>query len=229
MNRKERRAAKFKAPKPALRDLVNSLCLAAPWCIRTRWTTERAHSLEMSFAGREVLRRYQYAADMASCVLVIGNGEMTLCVGDSRAGYDLLARRGGLGKLPPPYEQWRGSMLFAGDAEGLHTILRAHGNGTRAFADLTFGQVGIKTRGMINVPPAFVGFGNVDWPSATIGDVSFAYTEAPEPPDMRNVTAYEWSGLIDDLATLVEIALGCGNDEDRFAAEMQRQVQQLGR
>jgi hypothetical protein len=62
-----------------------------------------------------------------------------------------------------------------------------------------------------------------------MGDVWFAYTEAPEPPDMRKIIANEWSGLIDDLATLADISLGYRNDEQRFAAEMQRQMLQVGR
>jgi hypothetical protein len=182
----------------------------------------------MSFAGCAILKRHQYGADMASCVLVIGNSAKTMCVGDKRAGYDLLARRGHFGKVPS-FEEWASGMLFGGDASGVHAIIKAHGEQARAFADLTFGQVGTKTGGAIEVPPAFAGFGDVDWPSAKMGDVWFAYTEAPEPPDMRNISASEWSGLIDDLATLVDISLGYRNDEQRFAIEMQRQMQQIGR
>jgi hypothetical protein len=62
-----------------------------------------------------------------------------------------------------------------------------------------------------------------------MGDVWFQYAPTAVEPDMRKITVDEWSGLIDDLAILVEIALGFGNDEPMFAAEMQRQVQQLGR
>jgi hypothetical protein len=228
MNRKERRAAGVKAPKPALRELVTSLCLAAPWCIRTRWPPRFAHSAEMSFAGREVLRRYQYGADMASCVLVIGNGTKTVCVGDSNAGYDLLTKRSQLAELPS-YEQWRSETVFTGDINGLHTVVRAQGDGTNALADLTFGHVGIVTKGAIQVPPTFAGFGPIDWPAIRMGDVWFTYAPTTEPPDQSKIVADEWSGLIDDLETLVGIALGYRNDEQVFVAEMQRQLQQLGR
>jgi len=228
MNRKDRRAAGVKVARPALRDLVTALCLAAPWCVRTRWPPQFGHSLEMSFAGREVLKRHQYASDMAAGVLVIGNSVKTMCVGDKRAGYELLVRRGHFGKVPS-FEEWQDAVLSGGDANGAHIILKIQGKEIRAFADLTFGQVTTKTSGAIEVPPAFAGFGEIEWPSAKMGDVWFAYTEAPEPPDMGKITSDEWSGLIDDLATLVEISLGCRNDEQRFTAEMQRQMQQIGR
>jgi hypothetical protein len=165
---------------------------------------------------------------MAAGVLVIGNSVKTMCVGDKRAGYELLLRRGHFGKVPS-FEEWQDAVLSGGDANGAHIILKIQGKEIRAFADLTFGQVTTKTSGAIEVPPAFAGFGEIEWPSAKMGDVWFAYTEAPEPPDMRKITSDEWSGLIDDLATLVEISLGCRNDEQRFTAEMQRQMQQIGR
>ena len=228
MNRKERRAAKAKVPKPTLRDLATSLCLAAPWCIRSRWPASYAPSLEMSFAGREIFRRHQYAAEMASCVLMIGNATTSLCVGDNRAGYDLLLRRGNFRQLPP-YEQWRSQMRFGGDSSGGHAVLKARDGAARAFLDLTFGQIAIKTKGAIQVPPAFAGFGDVEWPSAEIEGVWFAYTEAPEPPRMREITAKEWSGLIDDLMTLIGIAIGCRNDGRVFDAEMERQMRLQGR
>jgi len=228
MNRKERRAAKVKVARPALRDLVRALCLAAPWCIRTRWPPKFAHSAEMSFAGREVLRRHQYAAEIASCVLVIGNAKKIMCIGDNRAGYDLLARRGHFGKVPS-FEEWQSGMLMGGDANGQHVILRTHGVETRALVDLTFGQITTKTNGAIEVPPAFAGFGELDWPGVKMGDVWFQYAPTPEPPDMGKITADEFSGLIDDLATLVEIALGFRNNEQMFAAEMERQLLQLSR
>ena len=226
MNRKDRRAAKYKAPRPTLRDVATSLCLAAPWCIRSRWPINYAPSVEMSLAGREVLRRYQYAADVTSCVLMIGNANTTLCIGDNRAGYDLIARRGGF-KHVPPFEEWRSR--FGGAANGVHAVLRARSGEARAFVDLTFGQVNVRTKGVIQVPPAFAGFGNVEWPSAEIEGVWFAYTEAPEPEEMRKITANDWSGLIDDLAILVEIALGCRNDGRLFDAQMDRQERQRGR
>jgi hypothetical protein len=226
MNRKERRAAKFKAPKPTLRQLATSLCQAAPWCIRSRWPATYSPSIEMSFAGREVLRRHQYAAEMVSCVLMIGNAKTTLCVGDNRTGYDLFARRGGFKHLPP-YEEWQRGL--GANTSGAHAILKARDGDARAFLDLTFGQVAIKTKGAIPVPPAFAGFGNIEWPSAEIEGVWFAYTEAPEPPEMHKITANEWSGLIDDLATLVGISLDCRNDGRAFEAEMERQARQLGR
>jgi hypothetical protein len=182
----------------------------------------------MSLAGREVLRRHQYAAEMVSCVLVIGNSMTTLCVGDSRAAYELLARRGDRGQLPP-YEQWRSAMLFDGDANGGHVVLKARADGARAFVDLTFGHVTVATKGAIQVPPAFAGFGEIEWPAAQMGDVWFHYGPGAESVEMRDITVQEWSGLIDDLQTLVDIALGYGNDEQVFAAEMRRQVQQLGR
>ena len=225
MNRKERRAAKFKAARPTLRQLATSLCLAAPWCIRSRWPTNYAPSVEMSFAGREVFRRHQYASDLASCVLMIGNATTTLCVGDDRAGYDLLARRGGFKHLLP-YEEWQSR--FGGAANKGHTVLKARDGEARAFVDLTFGQVTIRTKGAIQVPPAFAGFGNIEWPSAEVEGVWFAYTEAPEPPEMRKMTTNEWSGLIDDLATLVSIALDCRNDGQAFDREMERQERQRG-
>jgi hypothetical protein len=226
MNRKQRRAAKFKAPRPNLRQLATSLCLAAPWCVRSRWPAHYDSSVEMSFAGREVFRRHQYAADMAASVLVIGNGTTTLCVGDSRAGYDLLVRRGGF-KHFPPFEEW--TTKVGGNASGVHAVLKARDGDARAFVDLTFGQVTIKTKGAIQVPPAFAGFGSVEWPSAQMEGVWFAYTDAPEPAAMRTITSKEWSGLIDDLAVLVEIALGCGNDGRVFDAEMERQVRRQNR
>ncbi|HMI89628.1 MAG TPA: hypothetical protein VK550_36390 [Polyangiaceae bacterium] len=228
MNRKERRAAKVKVPRPALRDLVTSLCMAAPWCIRTRWPPKFAHSVEMSFAGQEVLRRYQYGADMASCVLVLGNGSTTVCVGDPRAGYDLLTKRSSLVELPT-YEQWLSDTVFTGDPNGLHTVVRAQGERTPAIADLTFGHVTVATKGAIQVPATFAGFGPVEWPAIRMGDVWFTYAPTPEPPDMRTITTDEWSGLIDDLYTLVGIALGYRNDERVFVAEMQRQMQLIGR
>ena len=228
MNRKDRRAAGVKLPKPALRDIVTALCLAAPWIIRTRWPPRFGHSLEMSFAGRAVLKRHQYGADLTPCVLVIGNAAKTMCVGDNRAGYDLLARRGHFGKVPS-FHEWQSGTLLGGDANGAHIVMRAYSESARAFADLTFGQVAIKTNGAIEVPPAFAGFGDVEWPSAKMGDVWFTYTEAPEPKEMQTIVASDWTGLIDDLATLVDIALGYRNDEQRFVAEMQRQMQQMGR
>jgi hypothetical protein len=229
MNRKERRAAGVKLERPPLRHLTTALCLAGPWIIRTRWPPQFAHSFEMSFAAREVLRRFQYMGEMASCVLVIGNGATTACVGDNRAGYDLLAKRGDFGKLPPPYEEWRKAVVFTGDAKGGHAVLKAQSEGTRAFADLTFGHVAIATKGAIQVPPTFAGFGELEWPSLKMGEVWLQYAPTPEPPDMDKITADEWSGLIDDLETLVGIALGCRNDEQAFMAEMQRQMQQIGR
>jgi hypothetical protein len=229
MNRKDRRAAGVKVARPPLRDLVTSLCLAAPWIIRTRWPPKHAHSVEMSFAAREVLRRFQYGGDMASCVLVIGNSTTTLCVGDDRAGYDLLTRRGDFGKVPPSYEQWRSQMLFAADANGSHVVLKAQNEATRAFADLTFGHVAVATNGAIQVPPTFAGFGELEWPTLRMGDVWFQYAPTPEPADLSAITVDDWSGLIDDLETLVGIALGLRNDEQIFMAEMQRQMQQLGR
>jgi hypothetical protein len=182
----------------------------------------------MSLAGREVLRRNQYAAEMDSCVLVIGSSMTTLCVGDSRAAYDLLARRGDRGQLPP-YEEWRSAMLFGGDANGGHVVIRARADGTRAFVDLTFGHVTVATKGAIQAPPAFAGFGEIEWPAAQMGDVWFQYAPAEESAEMREITVQEWSGLIDDLETLVGIALSYGNDEQVFMAEMLRQMQQLGR
>jgi hypothetical protein len=182
----------------------------------------------MSLAGREVLKRHQYGAEMASCVLMVSNPKMRLCVGDSQAGYDLLTRRGDFGHLPP-YERWKSEMRFAGDQNGRHTVVKARGDGLRAFADLTFEHVVIASKGVIEVPPAFVGFGEVEWPAAKMGDVSFQYAPAPEPPGLHETSTHEWIGLIDDLATLVEIALGYRNNEQMFAAEMQRQMQQLGR
>jgi hypothetical protein len=229
MNRKERRAAGVKVARPALRDLVTALCLAAPWIIRTRWPPRFAHSVEMSFAGKEVLRRFQYGGDMASCVLLIRNAGTKVCVGDSRAAYDLLSRRGDFGKAPPSYEEWRSQMLFSGDPKGEHTVLKAHAEGTRAFADLTFGQVAVASKGAIQVPPAFAGFGEVEWPSVQMGEVSFQYAPTPEPPEMRSISADDWSGLIDDFETLAGIALGCRNDEQAFVAVMQRQMQDIGR
>ena len=229
MNRKDRRAAGVKVARPALRDLVTALCLAAPWIVRSRWPPKYAHSVEMSFAGREVLRRFQYGADMASCVLLIRNAATKLCVGDGRAAYDLLSRRGEFGKAPPSYEEWRSQMLFAGNPKGGHAVLKAHDEGIRAFADLTFGHVAIATNGAIEVPPAFAGFGSVEWPSVQMGEVSFQYAPTPETPDMRDIDADEWSGLIDDLATVVDYALGCRNDEQAFVALMQRQMQEMGR
>jgi hypothetical protein len=228
MNRKERRATGIRVAKPALKDLVSALGLAAPWIVRTRWPPQHAHSLEMSFAGREVLRRFQYGAEMAACVLLIGNGATALCVGDSRSGYDLLVRRGTLGPMPP-YEQWRSAALFTGDANGTHTVVKAHGEGVRAFADLTFGHVAVATQGAIRVPPVFASIGPADWPTMTLADVMFQYAPAPEPPDMHHITVDDWIGLIDDFETLVRIALGCRNDEAIFLAEMQAQMQQVGR
>jgi hypothetical protein len=120
-------------------------------------------------------------------------------------------------------------MFFAGDFDGSHAVLRAHDSGTRAFADLTFGQVATRSNGVIQVPPSFAGFGYSQWPAEKSGDIWFAYGEAPEPPDMRTITAKEWSGLIDDLDSVAEIAFGHQNDEQRFVAEMERQMFQLGR
>jgi hypothetical protein len=224
MNRKDRRAAKIKVEKPTLRQLATALSLAAPWCIRTRWPIDYAPCVEMSFAGREVLRRYQYGANMASCVLVVGNPKTTLCVGDNRAGYDLLTRRGRAAHLPP-----REQARFGEDARGLHVVLKAHDGQARAFLDLTFGQIGIRTKGAIQVPPVFAAFGDIDWPSAEIEGVWFAYAGTPEPPEMEKISAHEWSGLIDDFATLAQISIDCRNNEQAFEAEMQRQMRQLRR
>ena len=62
-----------------------------------------------------------------------------------------------------------------------------------------------------------------------MGDVWLQYAPSPEPPDVRKITADEWRGLIDDLALLVEIALGFRNDEPMFVAEMERQLLQMNR
>jgi hypothetical protein len=222
MNRKERRAAKFKTPKPTLRELVTSLGLAAPWCMRARWGAEPGHAAEMSLAGREVLRRHQYAADLAACVLLIGNHRTTLCIGDDRAGYDSFVRRGELGQLPP-YEQWRSTMVFAGDRDRRHVILRAQGSGTKAFVDLTFGQVAMASKGRIEAPPAFAFFGDVEWPTTRVGEVWLAYGRAPEAPALSAMPTEPWRELIDDLAGKVDVALGCGNDGHAFDAVMERQ------
>jgi hypothetical protein len=225
MNRKERRAAKFKAPRPTLQQLATSLCLAAPWCIRSRWPPQYAPSVEMSFAGREVFRRHQYAAATAASTLIIGNATTTLCIGDKRTGYDLMVRRAAF-KHVPTYEEWQSR--FGEHANGVHAVLKARDGDARAFVDLAFGQVSIRTKGAIQVPPAFAGFGNVEWPSAEIEGVWFAYTEAPEPPDMRKMSTNEWIGLIDDLSTLVGMALECKNDGRAFDRQMERLERQRG-
>jgi hypothetical protein len=228
MNRKERRAAKFKAPRPTLRELATSLCLAAPWCVRSRWPRHYAPCVEMSFAGREVLRRHQYGAEMASCLLMIRNAQTNLCIGNYRAGYDLLMRRGQFRQLPP-FEDWRSKMRFEGETDGRHVVVKAHDGRSRAFLDLTFGQIALRTKGAIQVPPAFAGFGNVEWPSAEIEGVSFSYFEAPELPELGEMKVSDWHGLIDDLVTLVEIAQDCRNDARKFEVVMEEQMRSIGR
>lgn len=219
MNRKDRRAAKVKVANPPLRDLSTALCLAAPWCVRTRWPSDVTKSAIMSFAGREVLRRHQYGGELVTTVLLIGNPKATMCVGDRRAGYDLLARRNP-GRVPS-FEQWQSETTFGGDEDGRHTVLRARDSYTQAFLDLTFGQIAMKTKNAIEAPPAFLAFGNVDWHSATMGDVWFQYAPAPEPQSPEEVDARDWTGLIDDLAMLANVALECRNDPQEFDLEME--------
>jgi hypothetical protein len=156
--------------------------------------------------------------------LIVRNSQATLCFGDSAAGYDLISKRSDFGHLPP-YERWRSDVLLAGDPNGHHTVLKAQDD-ERAFLDLTFGHIVFATKGAIGVPPAFAAFGNVEWPALTLGDVWLQYAPAPEPPDLRQPSTDEWSGLIDDLETLAGIALGVQNDEPTFTAEMHRQMQQ---
>jgi hypothetical protein len=187
--------------------------------VRTRWSNDTAQSAIMSFAGREVLRRHQYGGELVTAVLVIGNPRATMCIGDRRAGYDLVARRNA-GRVPS-FEQWQGETTFGEDADGRHTVLRARDSYTQAFLDLTFGQIAIKTNNVIEAPPAFLAFGNVDWHAATMGDVWFQYAPAPEPPTPQEIDAKDWSGLIDDLAMLVGIALECRNDPQAFDVEME--------
>jgi hypothetical protein len=218
MNRKDRRAAKVKVSPPPLRELSTALCLAAPWCVRTRWGNDFSHSAVMSFAGSEVLRRHQYAGELATAVLVIGNPKATMCVGDKRAGYNLLARRNA-GRVPP-FEAWQRETVLGGDADGVHTILRTRDSYTQVFLDLTFGHVAEKTNNAIEAPPAFLAFGNIDWHGVTMGDVWFQYAPAPEPPTPRELDAKDWIGLIDDLAMLVDVALKCSNDAQAFDVEM---------
>lgn len=225
MNRKDRRANKVKSLRYTLRDVATALCIAAPECVRRRWGKDFAHSAELSLAGREVLRRHQFAAELVPCVLVVSDGKTTLCVGDRRAGHTLMARRTA-GKVGP-YEQWEKESLFGGDADGRHTVVRGRDGDSRALVDLTFGQVAIKTKGAIQAPPAFVGLGSMDWHSVTMGDVWFQYAPVTDSSAPRELEAQDWSPLADDLFGLVGIALSCRNDEQAFASEMTRRA--LGR
>jgi hypothetical protein len=220
MNRKDRRAAKMKLPRPSLRELATAICIAAPECVRVRWGHDFAHSAEMAFAGREVFRRHQYGAELATCVLVLANEKATLCLGDRRAAYNLLARKSA-GKIAP-YEQWESETLFGGDRDGRHTILMARDGAVRALVDLAFGQVAFRTKGAILTPPAFVGLGTMEWHAITMGDLWFQYAPGPASESPRELDPKEWSRLIDDLFALTGIALGCRNDEAEFAAEMTR-------
>ncbi len=217
MNRKDRRAAKVKLARPALQDLSKALCLAAPWCIRKWWGDDLTQSAVMSFAAREVLRRHQYGGEPANAVLLIGNPQATLCVGDKRAGYDLVVRRSA-GRAPS-FEEWESATIFSGDAEGRHTVLHSYENTQQSFLDLTFGQVASATKGAIAAPPCFVAFGPINWHAATFGDVWLQYAPAPGPSPPA-VDLENWRGLIEDLAMLVGVALGVQNNEQAFDEEM---------
>jgi hypothetical protein len=165
-------------------------------------------------SARDVLGRPRGLETPSICsghgsgVLVIGNSAKTMCVGDKRAGYDLLVRRGHFGKVPS-FEEWQNAVLSGGDANGAHIILKIRGKEIRAFADLTFGQVATKTSGAIEVPPAFAGFGEIEQKLAAEDERGLV--RLPRPPaagqhrgDQRGEWAHRRSRDVDDIASLPE-------------------------
>lgn len=214
------------------RTTVEALRMAAPVCIRLRWSSF-AHCVETSHAGAEVLRSFGFSATVVPCVVAIHNHNLGMAwVGHTpQSAYAFSkSKNPPLSFEPLSFEQFQKD--FPPIEHGLHMAIKATHAGESALIDLTLGQIN-EVAGQIIAPYSLVCF-NIKWPDgfrADSGESMIFYDPHPGPIDSSHldskVILAHFEGLVGDLMDVTKLARSLQCDVDRFVDAVQTRVGQL--
>jgi hypothetical protein len=187
---------------PHLRRTIDALCLAAPFCMASRYE-DMCHCVEASEAGARALRKYKVKARILPCAVMGVNAARDRCVSIGVPASTLRA----YGGVIQDEEALAAERVF-------HAVIEASHAGDRAVIDLTFGQL----KGMHGMAPPLVQVSMVKgWPSFHLDGFDFAYGPSHDDEWVReHATKWNGSGFVDDLLNLMNAALHVRNDRDAF-------------
>lgn len=208
-------------PSNHLRRMVGALLLANPISLCAQFES-LSQCIEVSNCGATVLRRRNIKARALPCAVVVRAGGRCVSAGTSqRVVYDRLLKCPD-GLLLPSFEEWAAKNTQAPkDPFPIHMVVEAKIAGDRAIIDLTLGQ--LRRSSGADLPLHVVSYGE-GWPAYSLADgTQVTYLACPYPEKIpAGCRRYKNKTAEEGLGRLMNLALECDLDHDRFLAELAR-------
>lgn len=209
--------------------------LASPFALAAR-TDDLKRCVEASLVGAQVLRDRTIDAKAVPCCIVGANrvveAPVQLALGLNRR--DIYARLKWGDERPLAFEEWVKTFGAGVDTSGgdisIHMAIDARAKGERVILDPTIGQ--LRTLHPIDIPMVefFECYPNEPWPAfATRDGWDLQYEDSPHAAAIREHAA-DWTipqGWIDDLDDLMQLAIDCNLNDDRFFGALRSQQPKL--
>lgn len=209
--------------------ITGALVLASWWVIRGRFDT-LSKCVEISICGAKALEHYKIKARAVPCAfLAIDNErEITVACGHSaRALYDMIPKEQ---RATIPLDAWLAQHRKIDIPDPVHAAIDATHCGHRIFVDLTVGQVRPLTSPPVMVPD-YIRFNEAGWPSVRLDSgVGLLYCASPNEQAARRLIASAPvnNGIVDDFIEVMDGALACDLDPDKFKDQMIHSARRFG-
>lgn len=196
------------------RRMICALTMAAPFGLAARFEHDLAHCVEASVCGAEALAARKIKARAVPCALVGTHRSAGIVATVGLNAKDLYQRLSPEEGPLPTFEAWAAGQNLPADDSPMHMIIEARYHGERAIIDLTIGQLRQAHGIEVGFSTHYIGEG---WQEFDVPDWTLRYFDSPHAEEIQRRTGgYRNPGLVDDLGNLMDAALGCGLDQDRF-------------
>lgn len=206
-----------------------ALAVASWWVIRGRWDS-LAHCIEVSSSGVRALAHYKVKARVVPCAFLAIDHAASATVACGHSAQSLWDQIPADQRAAMDRAAWMADHQRIDITDPVHAAIDASHCGRRIFVDLTAGQV----RGLVDPPiqvPDCIRFAEPGWPSVLLDSgVGLLYGPSPNEPAARRLIASAPPnlGIVDDFIAVMDFALACNLDRERFTDGMTTQARQAG-
>lgn len=217
-----------------LRRAVHALSLASPFCMIPRTKGDFAHCVEVSVVGAAALVDRTFDARVVPCGIIGMHSKLETGVSvglTAREVYDLTTGE------KPSFEEWKlkyhqeYNREFWDYESPSHVVIEARCGNERTIVDLTLGQIRQKYRIDVSLTRSwFMSRDMLGWPQleTPIG-WQISYVDCPRADTVsKQASEYPIPRVwVEELDYLMDLAIGCGLDQQRFYRELNRQQPKL--
>jgi hypothetical protein len=196
-------------------QILDALILANPFVLLARYDDDLAHCVEASAAATMALQARGVKARLMPCAVVAQHPNHEAQGSIGLHPREIYGRVNWGEEARQPYEEWLARQWLV-KPEGVgreHIVIEVRDTHTRYLVDLTIGQLHV-----LGIPmPLQVKTQWDNWPDLEVRGTRIRYEKFRGTREL-DPASYKPTGFRDDYLALMDLALRCGLDIDRFLA-----------